>query len=89
MILERRPGSVTLGGLRGGTEAKIQLFQNMVMLHNQIKGNDACSYMVAYILPIDPPPDPRGWDQKVKIQRFQNTVTMHIKFKGMTSETTW
>ena len=37
----------------GGAEAKIKLFQNMVMLH--IKADDAGSNMVANILPTDTP----------------------------------
>ena len=48
-----------LGGLRGGGgggggEAKIKLFQNMVMLHIN-KAEDAGSNMVANILPTDTP----------------------------------
>ena len=34
----------------------------------QIKGNDACSNMVANILTADPSPRPLGFGQKVKIQ---------------------
>ena len=38
-ILVRRPGSHSLGGLMSGeAEAKIQHFQNMVMLHINLKG---------------------------------------------------
>ena len=37
-----------------GAEAKIKLFQNMVMLH-QIKADGAGSNMVANILPTDTP----------------------------------
>ena len=44
---------VRLVDLGGGAEAKIKLFQNMVMLH--IKLNDASSNMVANILPTDTP----------------------------------
>ena len=40
------------GGLRGEAEAKIELFQNIVMLH-KIKADDFCSNMVANILPTD------------------------------------
>ena len=42
----------------------------------QIKGNHECSNMVANILPTDPlpplppPPDHRGWGQKVKMPIF-------------------
>ena len=35
----------------GGAEAKIKLFQNMVMLHIKLKAVDAGSNMVANILP--------------------------------------
>ena len=37
LILDRRHGSDHLGRLRGETEAKIQLFQNMVMFHFKLK----------------------------------------------------
>ena len=54
----------------------------------QIKGNDACSNMVANILPADPA---RLWGsgQKVKIQLFQNMVMLHIKLNGITNAVTW
>ena len=39
-----------------GQKVKIQLFQNMVMLHINIKENHECSNVVAKILPADPPP---------------------------------
>ena len=51
-----------------GQKVKIQLCQNMVMLHIKFIGITKCSNMVANILPADPPPTtpyPRG--QKVKI----------------------
>ena len=41
--------------LGGGAEAKIKLFQNMVMLHIKLKADDAGSNMVANILPTDTP----------------------------------
>ena len=44
-----------------------------------IKGNDACSNMVANILPADPP-NPGGG---VKIL-FQNMLMLHIKLNGIT-----
>ena len=49
-----------------GQKVKIQLFQNMVMLHIKIKENHECSNVVANILSADPPhlhPRPCGWDQ--------------------------
>ena len=36
-ILVRRPGSDPLVGLRGGADAKIKLFRNMVMLHFKLE----------------------------------------------------
>ena len=39
-----------------GQLVKIQLFQNMVMLHIKIKENPECSNVVANILPAGPPP---------------------------------
>ena len=49
-----------------GQKVKIQLFQNMVMLHTKLNGIMKCSNMVANSLLSDPPPpphDPRGWCQ--------------------------
>ena len=52
-----------------GQKVKIQLFQNIVMLHIKIKENHECSNVVANILLADPPPPPHlhpgpfGWDQ--------------------------
>ena len=40
----------------------------------KIKGNDACSNMVANMLPRDP------ISSKVTIQLFKNMVVLHIKF---------
>ena len=49
-------------GPRGwGQKIKIQLFQDMVMLHFKLKGITKCSKMVANILcadPLPPPPPP-------------------------------
>ena len=52
----------------GVNKIKIQLFQNMVMLHIILNGLMKCSNMIANILPADPHPHPRG--QKVIIQLF-------------------
>ena len=75
--------------LGGGVKGKIKLFQNMVMLHIELKGitGAATCNMVANIMPPDPPPDPGG--QKVKIQLFQNMVILHIKLKAITNAVTW
>ena len=53
--------------------AKIELFQNMVMFHFQIKGNDACSNMVANIIPADTPihPNHRDWVKRPKLNFFR------------------
>ena len=63
-------------------------FQNMVMLHTKLNGNDACSIMVKDILPADPT-SPWRWVQKVKIQLYQNMVMMHITLNGITNAATW
>ena len=70
-----------------GQKVKIQLFQNMVMLHIKFIELTKCSNMVANICPHTPPPYPR--DQKVKIQLFQNNVMLHIKLKGITNAAIW
>ena len=71
-----------------GQKVKIQLFQNMVMLHITFIGITKCSKMVSDILPADPPPtNPRG--QKVKNNLFQNNFMLHIKFKGIMNAATW
>ena len=56
MILDQRPRSDPLGGLRRwGQKLKIQLLQNMVMLHMKLNGL-TCRNMVANV----PQPDPVG-----------------------------
>ena len=61
----------------------IKTFSEYGRVALQIKGNDACSNMVAKSLPVDSPsPTLRG---RVKIQLFQNMVMLHIKLKGMTN----
>ena len=62
-------------------KAKIKLIRNMVMLHYQIKALDACSNMVANIVPTDTPL-PQGWGQNIKIF-FLKVVMLHIKLKGI------
>ena len=58
-------------------EAKINLFQNMV-----IKAGDFCSNMVANILPTYTPLT-QWWGQKVKPYTFVKVVVLHIKLKGI------
>ena len=63
MIFDPRPvpdPGVDLGG--GIKRSKFDFFRTF---SNQIKGNDGCSNMVAYIMPADTPPPPES--QKVKI----------------------
>ena len=89
MILDRWPGSDPLVDLRGGAEAKVQLFQNMVMLHIKSKGmtNAATWSHGSKYFPRRPPPYPGG--QKVKIQLFQNSVMLHIKLNGIANAAAW
>ena len=63
-----------------GQKVKIQLFQNMVMLHNKLKGITKCSSMVAIILPADPSMT-LLLGSKGQIQLFQNMVMLHITLK--------
>ena len=78
-----------------GKKVKIQLFQNMVMLHTKLNGITKCSNMVANSLPSDTPPLPhdsrgwcqRAWCQKVRIQ-LQNMVMLHINLKGIMNAAT-
>ena len=65
---------------RWGQKVKIQLFQNMVMLHIRLKGISTCSNMIENILPKIPstPPDP-GDGSIGQIQLFQNMFMLHIK----------
>ena len=66
-----------------GQKVKFQLFQDMVLLH-QNKGNHECNNMVANILPPDPPhPSSDPW---MKFQLFESMVMLHIKLKGITNE---
>ena len=55
-----------------GQKVKIQLFQNNVILHIEIKGIRKCSNMVANVLPADPP-DP-GVGLKGSKFHYQNMV---------------
>ena len=70
--------------LGGWAEAKIQLFQNIVMLHIKLKG---MRHGRKYFAHRHPPPRPLG-GIKVKIQLFQNMVMLHIKLEGMKNAVT-
>ena len=65
----------------GGTETKIQLFSEHGHVAYQIKGNDACSKMVANILPADTPSIPGGGFER-SIHFFLKVVMLHIKVNG-------
>ena len=73
----------------GGEEAKIRLFSEYSDVAYQIKGNGACSNMVANILPATPTPNPGCWVKSSKFNFFQNMVLLHIKLKGITNAVTW
>ena len=72
---------------RGETEAKIQLFQNMVNLHIKLKGmmherHGTNSLTINF-------PRILGWGLKFKIQLFQNMVMLHDKLKGIANAATY
>ena len=56
-----------------GKKVKIQLFQNMVMLHIKLKG-----------ILLTLPQNPGDGVKRSKIQLFQNMVMLHIKLNGLT-----
>ena len=64
-ILDRRPGSNRLDGLRGWAKGQNSTFSRYGHVAYQIKGNDTCSNMVASTLPAAPT-WPWGRGQKVK-----------------------
>ena len=72
-------------------KVKIQLFQNMVMLHIKLKECYMQQHGNKNILAAEPPPPspshPGG--QKVKIRLFQNMVLLHIKLKEIMNAATW
>ena len=63
-------------------KVKIQLFQDMVMLHIKLIQQHGSKY---HTRNHPPPPRRRGWGQKVKVQLFQNMVRFHIKLNGITN----
>ena len=88
VILDQRSGSDPLGGLRGGAEVKIHFFSEYVHVAYQIKGNDACSNMIANIMPADTPLTLWGGVKGSKFELFQNMVMLHMKLKGSTNAAT-
>ena len=67
--------------LGGGAEAKIKLFQNMVMLHIKLKLTTLAAKWLAIFCP-QTHPQSRGWGQKVKLYLFLKVVMLHIKLKA-------
>ena len=59
--------------LGGGAEAKIKLFQNMVMLHIKLKLKTLAATWYKILCP-QTRPRPRGWGQKVKLYIFLKVV---------------
>ena len=74
--------------LGGGTEAKIKLFQNMVMLHIKLKLTTLAAKMVANILPTDTL-STLGVGSKGQNIFFLKVVMLHIKLKLTTLAATW
>ena len=72
-----------------GQKVKIQLFQNMVMLHTKLDGFMKCSNMVENILPADPPsPLNLGFGSKGQISTFKEHchVAYQIKWNHKCSD---
>ena len=74
--------------LGGGAEVKIELFQNMVMLHIKLKMTMLAATWQQIFCP-QTHPQPRGWGQKVKLYLFLKVVMLHIKFKLTVLAATW
>ena len=90
MILDRRPWSDPLGGLRGWGRGQNSSFLEYVHVAYQIKENDACSNMEKNIMPADTFPLTLGLGSKGQNSTsFQNMVMLHIKLKDMTHAATW
>ena len=70
------------GGLRGGAEAKIKLFQNMVMLHIKLSADNFCNNMVANILPTDTP-SAQGVGSKGQTIYFCESSPVAYQLKGI------
>ena len=67
--------------LGGGAEAKIKLFQNMVMLHIKLKLTALAATWQIFCPQTHPLP--KGWGQKVKLYLLLKVVILHIKLKGI------
>ena len=65
-----------------GVKVKIQLIENMFMLHMKLNRIAKSSNMQIFWLQI---PSPRPFDPVVKSQLVQNMVVWHIKLKGITN----
>ena len=70
---------------------KIQLFQDMVLLHIKLKGITKCSNMVANILASDPPPPPPdpGVGSKGQNSTFSEHGHVAYQIKGITNAAAW
>ena len=75
------PRSDPLCGLRGWGGDQNSTFSEYGHVAYRIKGNDACSNMVANILPVDTPSTP-GVGSKGQNFFFLKVVMLHIKLKG-------
>ena len=84
VILDQDLGLTLWVDTGGGAAAKNSTISEYGHVAYQIKGNDACSNMVANIFPADHQPGPWGWGKKVKIQLIQNMGMLHIKLKNNT-----
>ena len=67
MILDRKPGSDALGGLRRWGRGQNLNFSEYDLAVYQIKVNGTCSNMVENIFRGDPPPPAGGGDKNVNI----------------------
>ena len=63
--------------VRGGAEAKIKLFQNMVMLHIKLKLMTHAATLYEIFCP-QTHPQPRGW-----VKRSNHIFFWHVKLKGI------
>ena len=74
------PGSDPLGWTYGWDRGQNQSFLEYGHVAYQIKADDACTNMVANILPTDTTLTP-GWGQKIKPYLFLKVVMLLIKLK--------
>ena len=66
----------------GGQKVKIQLFQNMVILHIKFKEITNAAQLDSKYFTGRPSAPPHPGGQKVKIQLIQNMVMLHNQIKG-------